>query len=76
VLKRRLRRARVVKKKRANAGDLVIAGTRLTFRAEVMPGRGATERTFTVARVLAGGRVELSGLSGEHAITAFATAQR
>jgi hypothetical protein len=54
----------------------VTAGTRLTFRAEVMPGRAATERTFTVARVLTGGRVELSGLAGEHALTAFAPAQR
>jgi hypothetical protein len=50
----------------------VTAGTRLTFRAEIMPGRGATERTFTVARVLTGGRVELSGLNGEHTITEFA----
>ena len=44
---------------------------RLTFRAEVMPGRAAGERTFTVARVLANGRVELSGLVGQHTLAEF-----
>jgi hypothetical protein len=36
-----------------------------------MPGRDPVERTFTVARVVASGRVELTGLSGEHAETEF-----
>ncbi len=36
-----------------------------------MPGRRGAERTFTVARVLAGGRVELVGLDGQHAVTEF-----
>ena len=49
----------------------VSAGTRLTFRAEVMPGRGGDERTFTVGRVLAGGRVELIGMGGQHAVAEF-----
>jgi hypothetical protein len=44
---------------------------RLTFRAELMPGRDRAERTFTVARVLASGRVELAGLRGEHTPTEF-----
>jgi hypothetical protein len=48
-----------------------LAGARLTFRAEVMPGRDAAERTFTVARVLIGKRVELAGLSGQHALAEF-----
>jgi hypothetical protein len=52
------------------------AGTRLTFRAEVMPGRAAGERTFTVARVLANGRVELAGLYGQHALTEFESVRR
>lgn len=39
---------------------------RLTFRAEVMPGREPAERMFTVTRVLANGRVELRGLFGQH----------
>jgi hypothetical protein len=46
-------------------------GARVTFRAEVMPGRDQTERTFEVARVVASGRVELIGLAGEHAETEF-----
>jgi hypothetical protein len=48
---------------------------RLTFRAELMPGRAAGERTFTVARVLASGRVELVGLGGQHALTEFEPAR-
>jgi hypothetical protein len=44
---------------------------RLTFRAEVMPGRESDQRTYTVARVLANGRVELSGLFGQHAEAEF-----
>jgi hypothetical protein len=44
---------------------------RLTFRAELMPGRDATARTFEVARLLASGRVELSGLVGQHTETEF-----
>lgn len=47
------------------------AGMRLTFRAEVMPGRESVERTFEVARVLANGRVELVSLLGQHALTEF-----
>ena len=46
-------------------------GASVTFRAEVMPGRAPAERTFTVARVVASGRVELTGLAGEHAETEF-----
>lgn len=46
-------------------------GMRLTFRAEVMPGRERDRRTFTVARVLANGRVELSGMFGQHAEAEF-----
>ncbi|HKQ99673.1 MAG TPA: hypothetical protein VJT09_03305 [Pyrinomonadaceae bacterium] len=47
------------------------AGTRLTFRAELMPGRDTAQRTFTVASVLTNGRVELKGLAGEHAESEF-----
>ena len=46
-------------------------GMRLTFRAEVMPGRETSERTFEVARVLTNGRIELATLQGQHAITEF-----
>ena len=47
------------------------SGVRLTFRAEVMPGREPIERTFEVRRVLANGRVELMNLAGQHAISEF-----
>jgi hypothetical protein len=46
-------------------------GMRLTFRAELMPGRDPFARTYEVARILASGRVELSGLSGQHTETEF-----
>ena len=46
-------------------------GMRLTFRAEIMPGRETSERTFEVARVLTNGRIELATLQGQHAITEF-----
>jgi hypothetical protein len=46
-------------------------GAPLTFRAEVMPGLGRDERTFAVARVLRNGRVELKGLTGQHALAEF-----
>jgi hypothetical protein len=53
----------------------VSVGARVTFRAEVMPGHDTDERTFTVARVGRSGRVELSGLSGEHTRTEFESAR-
>ncbi|MGA9998185.1 MAG: hypothetical protein WBP93_22420 [Pyrinomonadaceae bacterium] len=47
------------------------AGMSLTFRAEVMPGRDSTERTYTVMRMLASGRVELNEIAGQHSETEF-----
>ena len=41
-------------------------GMRVTFRAELMPGRSSAERVFRVSRVLTSGRVLLSGIAGEH----------
>ncbi len=69
--KRKKQKARPPARQRSPAQNWVSVGMQLTFRAEVMPGREPTERTFTVARVLAGGRVELSGLSGQHTETEF-----
>ncbi|HKS27311.1 MAG TPA: hypothetical protein VJS44_05800 [Pyrinomonadaceae bacterium] len=46
-------------------------GMRVTFRAELMPGRDASERTFMVAELLPSGRVTLEGKAGEHAETEF-----
>jgi hypothetical protein len=71
VFKSRASRARarqkLLKDNRVWAG----VGARVTFRAEVMPGRDPVQRTFTVERIVASGRVELTGLSGEHAQTEF-----
>ena len=64
-------KVRKQKKRRVPLSEWVAAGMKLTFRAEVMPGREREERTFTVVRVLTNGRVELSGMSGQHAETEF-----
>jgi hypothetical protein len=75
--KGKLRRARgrvLRRQKRALVRALTTAGARLTFRAELMPGRSASERTYTVARVLTSGRVELAGLGGQHTLTEFEAA--
>jgi len=47
----------------------------LTFRAELMPGREPTERTYRVLRVLASGRVELNGMAGQHTEAEFEQAR-
>lgn len=44
---------------------------KVTFRAEVMPGRSREERTFVVKRVLNNGRVELHNFPDEHREGAF-----
>lgn len=41
------------------------------FRAELMPGRDGSERTFRVLNLLPSGRVLLDGVAGEHAETEF-----
>jgi len=41
-------------------------GMRVTFRAELMPGRDRDERTFFVKELLSSGRVSLQGVDGEH----------
>ena len=46
-------------------------GMSVTFRAELMPGRSRSERTFRVAGVLPSGRITLEEFSGEHAETEF-----
>jgi len=46
-------------------------GMNVTFRAELMPGRDASERTFQVASLLPSGRVLLAGVAGEHAEKEF-----
>jgi hypothetical protein len=38
----------------------------VTFRAELMPGRDRSQRTFMVKELLTNGRVLLHGADGEH----------
>ncbi len=76
VFKRQGGVARSERKKRGGAVQgWAETGMRLTFRAEVMPGREPLERTFTVASVLANGRVELTGMVGQHARREFEAAR-
>ena len=46
------------------------------FRAELMPGKSREERTYTIERVLANGRVILVGVEGEHRESEFETINR
>src|SRR5262249_15090406 len=46
-------------------------GMSVVFRAELMPGRDASERTFRVTQLLPNGRVLLEGVAGEHAEKEF-----
>ena len=41
-------------------------GMMVVFRAELMPGRDGSERTFRVEELLPNGRVTLVGKAGEH----------
>jgi len=50
-------------------------GMPVTFRAELMPGRSRSERTFRVAQILASGRVMLEDFTGEHSETEFEPAR-
>lgn len=46
-------------------------GMSVTFRAELMPGRERSKRTFHVKELLASGRVLLQDTGGEHAEREF-----
>lgn len=46
-------------------------GMPVTFRAELMPGRSRSERTFRISEVFTSGRVMLEGFSGDHAESEF-----
>jgi hypothetical protein len=46
-------------------------GMEVTFRAELMPGRARSERTFRVANILPSGRVTLESVTGDHSETEF-----
>ena len=61
------------KPKRRRALETVWArpGMTVTFRAELMPGRDAEQRTYKVMHLLPSGRVLLDRVSGEHAQKEF-----
>jgi len=46
-------------------------GMEVVFRAELMPGRDGSERTFRVQEMLPSGRVRLENFAGEHAEKEF-----
>jgi hypothetical protein len=46
-------------------------GMTVVIRAELMPGRSSSERTFRVAEVMPSGRILLEDFNGEHAETEF-----
>lgn len=46
-------------------------GMPVVFRAELMPGRDRSERTFHVLKLLPSGRVVLEDFAGEHAEKEF-----
>ena len=58
------------------AASPVAAGERLTFCAEVMPGRDSGERTYEVKRLLPNGRIELANLEGQHSLAEFEAVTR
>ncbi len=61
-------RKRVVRRgEDANGNRWARPGMIVTFRAELMPGRDGSERTFHVKELLPSDRVLLDGVAGEHA---------
>jgi len=66
----RKKEGRVQRKARARRAKVMDQwarpGMRVTFRAELMPGRDSSERVFRVAEVLPSGRIRLEGFAGEH----------
>ena len=59
-------RKRARSREEANGGRWARPGMAVTFRAELMPGRDGSERTFRVKELLPSDRVLLDGVVGEH----------
>lgn len=60
-------RKKVRNKEVANGSRWARPGMSVTFRAELMPGRDASERTYRVKELLPSHRILLDGVAGEHA---------
>ena len=72
VMKRNNKAGRVGRRERDKAADTwARPGMEVVFRAELMPGRHTSERTFHVTSLLPSGRVLLDGVAGEHAEKEF-----
>jgi hypothetical protein len=72
LIKRNKKAGRTVRRERDKSRDSwARPGMKVVFRAEVMPGRQTSERTFHVTSLLPSGRVLLDGVSGEHAEREF-----
>ena len=72
MLKRKNNKAVRVSRKRDKTPDRwARPGMEVVFRAEVMPGRHTSERTYHVTTLLPSGRVLLDGVAGEHAEREF-----
>ena len=72
VLMKRNGKIRTRRRSKNSANDVwARVGMKVTFRAELMPGREASERTFRVTSLLPSGRVLLEGVVGEHAQKEF-----
>lgn len=59
------------KRRRALQTAWARPGMTVTFRAELMPGRDAEQRTYKVMHLLPSGRVLLDRVAGEHAQKEF-----
>jgi hypothetical protein len=59
-------RKRARNKEAANGNRWARPGMSVIFRAELMPGRDGSERTFRVKELLPSDRILLDGVAGEH----------
>lgn len=59
-------RKRAKSREAADGNRWARPGMSVTFRAELMPGRDASERTFRVKTLLPSNRILLEGVAGEH----------
>ena len=71
MLKRSKKAGRVGRKRDETPDKWARPGMEVVFRAEVMPGRHTSERTYHVTTLLPSGRVLLDGVAGEHAEREF-----
>jgi len=66
VMKKNNKAGRIGRRRDKTPDTWARPGMKVIFRAELMPGRHTSERTFHVTSLLPSGRVLLDGVSGEH----------